>query len=84
MMSLSANEAKIRDGAGWRRIGVDEALKAPEGSALRYPECHGPMRVHREGTTGQRAHFEHRQRHSGCPTKLGFKGSATPHPHALD
>ena len=80
----AADEAEIRDGAGWRRISVAEAIGEPRSVEMRCVSCHGPMRVHKEGTTNQRAHFEHRQRHDGCPTKPGFKRPAARHPHALD
>ena len=77
------DEAEIRDGAGWRRIGIAEALGEPRSAEMRCPSCGGRVKAHREGTTAQRAHFEHYQRHDGCPTKRGFKGLFTRHPHAL-
>ena len=83
-MTLRYDEAEIRDSAGWRRIGISEAFGEGRDVVLRCPSCHGRVKAHREGTTAQRAHFEHYQRHDGCPTKPGFKGPATRHPHALD
>lgn len=78
------DEAEICSPSGWRRIGILDALSEPKGTVLRCPSCGGRVRPHREGTTGQCAHFEHYQRHDGCPTKPGFKGPATRHLHALD
>jgi len=80
-----ADEAEIRNGAGWRRIGIAEALSEPRSSVMRCLGCGGRVKAHREGTTAQRAHFEHYQKHAGCRLKPStFDGTATRHPHALD
>lgn len=55
-------------------IGVEEALRLRDEAAGRrgpYPEfscreCGEPVRPHKEGTTGQAAHFEHKKRNPGC------------------
>ena len=80
---LSIDEAETREGTGWRRVTVEEALAA-RNADYRCPRCHGPVQPHKEGTTAQRAHFEHKQKHAGCPLKPGtFSGTESPHPHAL-
>ena len=56
-------------------IGVDEALRLrdeAERRSKRYPpfrcpECGEFVRPHKRGTTGQGAHFEHRESSPGCP-----------------
>ena len=48
-----------------KRMGIDEALRLrPAGMAC--PGCHQPVRAHKEGTTGQAAHFEHMTRNDMC------------------
>ncbi len=57
-----------------REIAIDEALRLRDDAVIRrrpYPEfccreCGEYVRPHREGTTGQGAHFEHRRRSPGC------------------
>jgi hypothetical protein len=58
---------------GRRLIDIHEALRLREDRrrGSRYPafecvECGQPVRPHREGSTGQAAHFEHRERTKGC------------------
>jgi len=56
-------------------IGVDEALYLRVEAKRRrdpYPpfrcrECDQFVRPHKKGTTGQEAHFEHRESSLGCP-----------------
>jgi hypothetical protein len=82
MALLDNLEAETRISSRWTRVSIDDAL----GSAarpLRCIACHGPMRAHKKAVTGQRAHFEHYNYHSGCPRGGGFDGTATPHPDAL-
>ena len=50
---------EIEADGGWKLIGVATALGLPRNTPMRCPNCHRPARVHNEGTTGQRAHFEH-------------------------
>jgi hypothetical protein len=62
---------------------VDDAL-TNRGAEMRCPECHGRMRVHKEGTTGQGAHFEHQQSHVGCSFSAKWDGkSRSRHPLAI-
>lgn len=77
-------DCEVSLGRGWQRIGIDDALRLrPE--RMRCPECHGRVRAHRQGTTGQRAHFEHFQTHTGCSRKPStFSGHRSLHPDALD
>ena len=50
---------------GWEAISIDDALRR-RGEPMRCPACHGAVRPHKEGTTGQRAHFEHLKAEVGC------------------
>lgn len=69
----------------WVRRAVAEVLTAAARSPIRCPECHGRVRAHKEGTTGQRAHFEHMKRHEGCSLKKStFSGRRARHPEALE
>lgn len=72
----------LAEGA-WERIDVEDALARRGLAPMRCPVCHGPVRAHKAGTTGQRAHFEHQQRHDGCRLASGFSGAESEHPHAL-
>lgn len=61
---------EIWEGQRWKPVGVDEALEIrrrrdrwPGGRCV---ECHRPVRPHKLGTTGQRAHFEHLDRNPDC------------------
>lgn len=63
---------------------VADILRMEPRPLLRCPECHGRVRAHKEGTTGQRAHFEHFAAHSGCSLKPTFRGVRSRHPEALD
>ncbi len=76
------DSCEIRMAAGWERISITDALSR-RGETMRCPACHGPVKTHKEGTTGQRAHFEHVQAHTGCRLKSGFSGTESPHPDAL-
>jgi len=56
-----------------RVISVEEALRLRSETGRRgsYPafsclECGEYVRPHKEGTTGQAAHFEHKKRNPGC------------------
>ena len=59
---------EIEADGGWKLIDVATALGLPRNTHMRCPNCHWPIRVHKEGTTGQRAHFEHTsgQTRTGC------------------
>ena len=82
MPLLDNLEAETRTPSGWVRIGIDDALRSSV-QPLRCVACHGPMRAHKKAITGQRAHFEHFNHHSGCPRGDSFNGVATPHPDEL-
>lgn len=56
--------------AGKFEFGVERALemrRAGHSPDFRCTECDQPVRPHREGTTGQGAHFEHLVRNPDCP-----------------
>ena len=78
-VASEVDTCEIMTDDGWALIDVDEALGLC-GAMLRCPACHGRVRAHRAGTTGQRAHFEHLQRHDGCPLKNGYSGVSSEHP----
>lgn len=67
----------------WNMISVEHALSMPRSRVLRCPECQGRVRAHREGSTGQRAHMEHYERHKGCSRGDCFDGTSRPHPRSL-
>lgn len=58
-----------------RSIGIEESLRLRDEAVRRrgkYPafrciECDALVRPHKRGTTGQSAHFEHRERNPDCP-----------------
>lgn len=57
---------------GDRLIGIEEALdlrkRRGRRESLRFycEECRKPVRPHELGSTGQAAHFEHRERNPAC------------------
>ena len=65
------DECEIKVGDDWKIIGIAAGLSMGRGGFMRCPDCKGRVRVHKAGTTGQRAHFEHRtgQRLAGCSMK---------------
>jgi hypothetical protein len=67
----------------WNSIGISDALRMPRSRMMRCPECHGRVRAHRQGTTGQREHFEHYERHKGCSRGDCFDGNLRKHFAAL-
>ena len=77
------DEAEILSGDGWFRIDIERGLTLGGSTPMRCPACHGRVRAHKAGTTGQRAHFEHLRSHDGCPLKNGFSGEISAHPEAL-
>lgn len=76
------DSCEIQTADGWDRISVADA-RSRRGEPMRCPACHGRVRAHKEGTTGQRAHFEHLRSHDGCRLKPGFSGTESRHPEAL-
>jgi hypothetical protein len=83
MKQKPVDECEVKSGTQWVAIGIEEALER-RGEKMRCPECHGPVRPHKEGTTDQRAHFEHLTKHVGCALKDNtFSGTSSPHPNAL-
>jgi hypothetical protein len=75
--------AEIENNDGWTTISIVEALCQPRSRRLRCLGCGGQLRAHKEGTTGQRAHFEHYERHDGCPRVNYFGDKPRPHPRSL-
>lgn len=83
-MSDSEDICQERVNGQWVIRTIAEVQAAPARGPIRCPECHGPVRPHKQGTTGQRAHFEHRKRHEGCSLKKStFNGRRSRHPDAL-
>ncbi len=69
----------------WVPMDVAEALRRGTAVTLRCPECYGPVRAHKKGTTGQAAHLEHAQGHSGCSFSGAWdRRSHSRHPLAID
>jgi hypothetical protein len=75
---------EIPDGEGWKEVSVEGAIGMPRTVEKRCPECHGPVRAHKEGANGASPHIEHRQRHKGCSRGDCFNGHQSPHPHAIE
>lgn len=75
--------AELWADAKWVPITIDLALKMPRGRRMRCPECHGRVRAHKEGSTGQKAHMEHYERHPGCSRGDCFDRKPRPHQRAL-
>lgn len=67
----------------WTVIDLDQALKLAANREFRCTECHAPVRVHREGSDGLPAHFEHRRAFDGCSRSSIFNGTRRPNPRAL-
>ena len=68
----------------WTRMNVSEIPGRP--GEIRCPYCHGPVRLHFEGTGDKTVgdHFEHRKTHDrkNCKAGSSFKGSE--HKMSLD
>jgi hypothetical protein len=79
----SIDECEIKVEGQWQRIEIAAALAMDAGALMRCPECHGRVRVHKAGTTGQRAHFEHYTAHGGCSKSRTFSGHRSDHSDAL-
>jgi hypothetical protein len=82
-MTNEQDICEVRTEQGWAKLHVAIALDMPFKPALRCPECHGPVRAHKRGTNGMRAHFEHLTLHEGCSLGSNFDGRKRPHPDAL-
>lgn len=67
----------------WQPVSIDEVIATTQRQLLRCIECGGAVRAHREGTTGQVAHFEHRHAHHGCSLGSKFTGVKSAHPQPL-
>jgi hypothetical protein len=67
----------------WHSIEIELAFQMGPSRLMRCPDCHGRVRAHKAGTTGQRAHMEHYERHCGCSRSAAFGGERPPHPSAL-
>jgi hypothetical protein len=67
----------------WTAIDLSTALRLARTRFMRCVECHGRVRAHREGSTGQRAHMEHDERHPGCSRGDCFDGHQRRHHRAI-
>lgn len=65
----------IRRGGDWQALTIAEALDDRKGD-MRCPECHGRVQAHKEGTTGQRAHFEHKRANVACSFSSSWDGKS--------
>ncbi len=83
MLNKYEDVAEAEGISGWVELSIADALSRRPGTRLRCIGCGGQLRAHKLGTTGQRAHFEHRERHEGCPKVTYFDGKSRPHPHPL-
>lgn len=63
----------------WELIDIELAVRMPKGRFMRCVECHGRVRAHALGKTGQAAHFEHFERHKGCSRGDCFDGDPRMH-----
>jgi hypothetical protein len=65
-------DCEIEENGRWQHIGIGAALARTRTVFLRCPECKERVSAHKAGTTGQRAHFEHRrgQTHITCSLKV--------------
>jgi hypothetical protein len=73
---------RLDDPSAWDSMSIDDMLARGRGE-MRCPECRGRVRAHKSGTTGQGAHFEHREGHKGCSLGSSFDGTKRPHPNPL-
>lgn len=67
----------------WEPITLERALTLDPSRRKRCIECGGQVQAHKLGTTGQRAHFEHKRAHKGCSLGDCFDGAPRLHPKAL-
>ena len=74
---------EVRSGQGWKRLKVSVAIDMPFKPALQCPECHGPVKPHKQAINGMRAHFEHITLHPGCSRGSDFDGQKRRHADAL-
>ncbi len=78
-VSSEIDTCEIETADGWETIGIDEALRR-RGEPMRCLVCHGAVRPHKEGTTGQRAHFEHIKADKECRLKQSSEKPAEDRP----
>jgi hypothetical protein len=77
-------KCEIKENGGWQLVAVNEALELDAAQLKRCPTCHGRVRLHPKGG-GTPAHFEHREKHEGCPQCHRYDGGKVRlHPHRLD
>jgi hypothetical protein len=72
-----STECEVRGSDGWERMAISDAL-LNRFLEMRCPECHGRVRAHKEGTTGQGAHFEHIKVHAGLQLWFGMERAEQP------
>ncbi len=77
---------EIWTGKQWEVWSVSAAHAHRKETAIRCPECHGPVVLMKGSHNGRNeAHFEHRPSHSGCSLVYkGFSGTRSRHPHAVE
>lgn len=82
-MGARALDCELQVKGIWSVIGIDQALKLASSRSFRCTECHGAVRVHKEGLDGTRAHFEHHRRFEGCSRSMAFDGQSRANPRAI-
>ena len=78
---------EAKRGSAWGPMDIRAALDHRTTVPMRCPECHGQVRPHKMGTTGQAEHFEHMMAHIGCSFSAQWDGrspSRTPGTANLD
>ena len=78
-VSSEIDTCEIEFADGWETIEIEEALRR-RGEPMRCLACHGAVRPHKEGTTGQRAHFEHMKADKECRLKQSSEKPAQDRP----
>lgn len=83
-MTVRSSDCEVEINGRWQTATIGEALRFDRSLRKRCLECHGPVRAHGTGATGNGTpHFEHLARHSGCSRCDAFDGKRSRHPDAL-
>jgi uncharacterized protein with PIN domain len=81
---MPLSECELWANKSWVLIGIEQG-NAMAGRRMRCPECNGRVMPHQEGKNGEKAHFEHEKRHTGCSLGDCFdsKQPRSRHPSAI-
>jgi uncharacterized protein with PIN domain len=78
------SKCEVKQNGRWQLVSVNEGLELDAAEPKRCPTCHGRVRLHHKGGVTP-AHFEHREKHEGCPQCHRYDGGKVRlHPHRLD